>query len=95
MCFTGVVLIGISQHQHPEDEINISDNAISHLFHDNEKTLRIFGIAVMMVVAFTDASHSVLASKMKDIHFSLLQFWFGTVGSIIIIIYLIFNCAFL
>jgi len=81
----------MSQHQHPRDEVEIQDNAINHIFHDSEKALRIVGIAVMIFVAFNDASLCVMARTMKDIHFSLLQFWFGTAGSIIIIIYLIID----
>lgn len=55
--------------------------------------MRIIGIVTMLFVAFNDASLNVLARTMKDLHFSLIQFWFSAIGGILLTIYLIISCA--
>lgn len=87
-CFIGVVLIGMSSNQkEAQEEVEIPDSVISDILPTNEKAVSIIGIALMIFVAFNDASLNVMARTMKDVHFSLLQFWFGASGVIILIIY--------
>lgn len=47
----------------------------------------------MLFVALNDASLNVMARAMKDVHYSLMQFWFGAIGLIILIIYFVIDCA--
>jgi len=47
----------------------------------------------MLFVAFNDASLNVMARTMKDVHFSLLQFWFGAIGLCILLVYFTIDCA--
>jgi uncharacterized membrane protein len=42
----------------------------------------------MVFVAGNDGALAVLARKMKDLHFSIIMFWFSTIGVSVIIIYL-------
>lgn len=47
----------------------------------------------MLFVAFNDASLNVMARTMKDVHYSLIQFWFGAIGLMILFVYLVIDCA--
>ena len=62
------------------------------LFGGSENTMRIIGIVTMLFVAFNDASLNVLARTMKDLHYSLIQFWFSAIGLAFLIIYLTIAC---
>ena len=42
----------------------------------------------MVFVAFNDGLLAVMARSMKQIHFSLLMFWFSAIGIVILITYL-------
>ena len=46
------------------------------------------GIGVMLLVAFNDATLAVLARKMKELHFSIMMFWFSAIGLLFILAYL-------
>ena len=76
-----------SNQKEAQEEVEIPDSVISDILPTNEKAVSIIGIALMIFVAFNDASLNVMARTMKDVHFSLLQFWFGASGVIILIIY--------
>ena len=52
---------------------------------------RIIGILVMCFVAFNDGMLAVLARTMKDVHFSLLMFWFSAIGFFLLNIFLAFQ----
>mmetsp|Transcript_2278 Transcript_2278/g.3098 ORF Transcript_2278/g.3098 Transcript_2278/m.3098 type:complete len:209 (-) Transcript_2278:103-729(-) len=47
----------------------------------------------MLFVAFNDASLNVMARTMKDVHYSLIQFWFGAIGLVILLAYFAIDCA--
>ena len=51
--------------------------------------MRVLGIGVMLFVAFNDATLAVLARKMKELHFSIMMFWFSAIGLMFILAYLI------
>ena len=44
----------------------------------------------MVFVAFNDGLLAVMARSMKQIHFSLLMFWFSAIGMVILLTYFIF-----
>ena len=50
---------------------------------------RLIGILVMCFVAFNDGMLAVLARKMRDLHFSIMMFWFSTIGMLVLSIFLI------
>ena len=62
------------------------------MFGGSKNAMRIVGIVVMIFVAFNDASLNVLARTMKDLHYSLIQFWFSAIGLGFLVIYLIIAC---
>ena len=39
----------------------------------------------MIFVAFNDSMMAVLARKMKEVHFSIIMFWFSAIGMLIIV----------
>jgi hypothetical protein len=51
---------------------------------------RVVGICVMVFVAFNDSMVAVLARKMKQVHFSIIMFWFAAVGTFILTSYLVY-----
>lgn len=42
----------------------------------------------MLFVAFNDATLAVLARKMKELHFSIMMFWFSAIGLLFLLSYL-------
>ena len=89
-CFVGVVMMAASgleaeNKQFQEDEDSILTEL--HLHHFK----RIIGILVMCFVAFNDGMLAVLARTMKDVHFSLLMFWFSAIGFFLLNIFLAFH----
>ena len=50
--------------------------------------MRVIGIVTMLLVAFNDATLAVLARKMKELHFSIMMFWFSALGLVFISVYL-------
>jgi len=38
----------------------------------------------MVCVAFNDGFIAVMARKMKEVHFSILMFWFSAIGMVIL-----------
>lgn len=54
--------------------------------------MRIVGIVTMLFVAANDASINVLARTMKELHFSLICFWFSAIGLAFLTVYLIIAC---
>ena len=91
-CFVGVILIGLAEGKRPEDVDEIPESNVE-LFGGNEAALRMVGILIMLFVAFNDASLNVMARTMKDVHYSLMQFWFGGIGLLILVIYLVIDSA--
>ena len=55
----------------------------------NEAAMRAVGIISMLFVALNDASLNVLARKMKELHYSLIQFWFSAIGLVFLLAYLV------
>ena len=55
---------------------------------------RIIGILIMCFVAFNDGMLAVLARTMKDVHFSILMFWFSAIGFFMLNIYLAIHSFF-
>ena len=49
----------------------------------------VIGILVMVFVAFNDGLLAVLARTMKDVHFSILMFWFAAIGVLTLTIFLL------
>ena len=45
----------------------------------------------MLFVAANDASLNVLARTMKDLHYSVIQFWFSAIGLVFLATYLLFT----
>ena len=39
----------------------------------------------MCFVAFNDGMLAVLARTMKDVHFSILMFWFSAIGMVVLV----------
>ena len=76
----------VTTEEHQEEEEIV-------LFGGSKNAMRIVGIVVMIFVAFNDASLNVLARTMKDLHYSLIQFWFSAIGLGFLVIYLIIACC--
>jgi len=96
-CFVGVLMIGSAADEHPNeveifDETPHEDENEIEIFDNSKNTLRIIGIVTMLFVAFNDASLNVLARTMKDLHYSLIQFWFSAIGLAFLIIYILISC---
>ena len=62
------------------------------LFGGSENAMRWVGIVTMLFVAANDATINVLARTMRELHFSLLCFWFSAIGCTFLILYLIIAC---
>ena len=98
-CFLGVLMIALSGKKH-EDDADVSrfeDPEVEkehevELFGGTESAMRIVGIVTMIFVAANDASINVLARTMKELHFSLLCFWFSAIGCAFLVIYLVIAC---
>lgn len=80
-CFVGVVLIATSESVKAEDELMMGGRHA-------KCAVRIIGIAIMLFVAFNDATLAVLARKMKELHFSIMMFWFSAIGLLFLLSYL-------
>ena len=97
-CFAGVLMIASAADEHP-DEVEMFDDTPNHdemeveLFDNSKNTLRLIGIFTMLFVAANDASLNVLARTMKDLHYSLIQFWFSAIGLAFLIVYIIISCC--
>lgn len=91
-CFVGVVMIAMAA----EDEGQSEDQKVSadSFLKENEAKMRAIGIVAMLFVALNDASLNVLARKMKDLHYSLIQFWFSAIGLAFLLVYLVFYSLF-
>lgn len=79
----GVLFISLAGKGEPD----IGDATLS-----NDTTMRAIGIVTMLFVALNDASINVLARTMKQLHFSLVQFWFSVIGLVLIVSFQIANC---
>ena len=53
--------------------------------------MKLIGIGVMLFVAFNDSTLNVLARTMKDLHYSVIQFWFSAIGLSCLSSYFILN----
>lgn len=71
-CFGGVVLMATSHHE----------GALFEPIHESLHMHygKLIGVGVMVFVAANNAMVSVLARRMKEIHFSVIAFWFSVVG---------------
>ena len=83
-CFCGVVMMAMSSFD--EDAAPKHDETVPHGIFVHYG--RIIGILTMCFVAFNDGMLAVLARTMKDIHFSVLMFWFSAIGVFVLNIYL-------
>ena len=45
----------------------------------------------MIFVAFNDSMLAVLARKMKEVHFSIIMFWFSAIGIVLVVCILLFT----
>ena len=73
-------MIGVAEEGKPSDDSEIPVDILFSLFGHREKTLRTIAVCVMLFVAVNNGLMYVMTRKMKDTHFSLLQFWFGAIG---------------
>ena len=47
---------------------------------DSDQSYRLIGFILMCVVAANDGMVAVLARRMKDVHFSIMMYWFAALG---------------
>ena len=92
-------MIALSGSKHEDDpeasrfeELGEEKEHEVELFGGTENATRIVGIVTMLFVAANDASINVLARTMKELHFSLICFWFSAIGCTFLVIYLIISC---
>ena len=64
--------------------MNFLNRVLTSLVEMRKKTLNVLGIFIMRCVTFNDASTNVMAYAIKDVHYSLMQFWFGAIGLILL-----------
>lgn len=71
------------------------ENSFENKFSGSDKLAygRIVGILIMLFVAFNDSMLAVLARKMKEIHYSIIMFWFSALGVIMVISLLLFTAV--
>ena len=69
-CFCGVLLMAQS------DSNAASDIIVSQV-------ARVLGFVLMCICAANDGMVAVLARQMKDLHFSVMMYWFSTVGLVL------------
>ena len=82
-CFCGVVMMAMSEDGEKAEGLD------SDLHEQNWRSFgRLIGVLVMVFVAFNDGLLAVMARTMKQIHFSLLMFWFSAIGMVILLTYL-------
>ena len=75
-CFVGVIIICLSDPQNEQAaEATITNQ------------MRLASILIMLFIACNDSSLNVMARTMKDVHYTLLQFWFGAISMIILTAY--------
>ena len=89
-CFCGVIMMaasGLEADGADFDHAKESEGSWLHVHHFG----RLIGIVVMCFVAFNDGMLAVLARTMKDIHFSILMFWFSAIGIVVLDIFLACN----
>lgn len=94
-CFVGVIMIAMAGDDHEKSEGGESVMSADSFLTENEATMRAVGIVAMLFVALNDASLNVLARKMKDLHYSLIQFWFSAIGLAFLIVYLVLYSLFM
>jgi len=70
-CFVGVVLISTVP-SNPDDK------------YKNPQISQTVGVMVMVGVAANDAMIAVMARSMKDVHFTVIMFWFSAIGLVLI-----------
>ena len=70
-CFVGVVLISTVP-ANPDDK------------YKNPQISQTVGVMVMVGVAANDAMIAVMARSMKDVHFTVIMFWFSAIGLVLI-----------
>ena len=88
-CFCGVLMMALSE----EDEANFEEQNDIQI-KNWENFGRLVGVLVMVFVAFNDGLLAVMARTMRQIHFSLLMFWFSAIGMIILVTFLVCNAAY-
>ena len=76
-CFIGVLFMALSK---PEEGSFEEENSMIDLEY-----ARLIGIVVMVFVAFNDSMLAVLARRMRDVHFSVIMFWFSALGMIMLV----------
>lgn len=98
-CFAGVLMIAMSgppeQNETAIESIPDASELAPEsqgLFGGDANVMKIVGIVTMLFVAFNDASLNVLARTMKDLHYSLIQFWFSAIGLIFLIVFMVIQC---
>ena len=94
-CFVGVLMIAMSADddsmQHANcTQVDENGEADTVMFF-GMNAMKLIGIGVMLFVAFNDATLNVLARTMKDLHYSLIQFWFSAIGLSCLSSYFIIN----
>ena len=85
-CFVGVIMIAMSGNEHDDEQPTHTG-----WLAGNEALMRTVGIVSMLFVAANDASINVLARKMKDLHYSIIQFWFSAIGLVILLVYMVLD----
>ena len=77
-CFSGVLMMAVSED--PAAEEGTQQNTYGSF-------ARLIGVLVMVFVAFNDGLTFVMARTMKQIHFSVMMFWFSAIGLVLILTY--------
>ena len=78
VCFIGVMMMAVSEDPAADVALNHEGWYIG--------VGRSVGVLVMVYVAFNDGLTFVMARTMKSIHFSVMMFWFSTIGMIVLLL---------
>ena len=87
-CFVGVIMMAASGLDADASKFDDKDEDDVLTVLNLHQFKRVIGILVMCFVAFNDGMLAVLARTMKDLHFSLLMFWFSAIGFFLLNIFL-------
>ena len=87
VCFTGVIMMAMSEDPAADNAANQEGWYIG--------IGRSVGVLIMVYVAFNDGLTFVMARTMKSLHFSVMMFWFSTIGMIVLLLVIALKALYL
>ena len=80
LCFSGIILVALYS-QEPEKEVDEAGE------QQEDDTSYSFGITMALVTTFLYAVAGVVARRLRTVHFTVIQFHYSFIGTILFTIY--------